>query len=365
MRQLLSRVDADATLTLSIVERPDPAPGPDEVLVRVDATPVNPSDLALLLGPVDDASIARDGNVTRARMIERAMPLLAARIGQDLPVGNEGAGTVVAAGPGAEELIGRVVAVVGGACYATHKLARRAEVIPLPDGTPARDGASAFVNPLTALAMVETLRIEGHTALVHTAAGSNLGRMLVRICQADGVPLVNVVRSSDAAAALRGLGAEHVVVSDSPDFRERLVDAVAATGATLAFDATGGGRLGGQILAAMEVAAARALPAYNRYGSDTHKQLYIYGGLDTGPTEFTRNFGFAWSIAGFLLTPFLQKIGRERRAALQARVIAELGTTFASHYRHQVTLDGLLDPDMLRLANRKTSGEKVLVEPAA
>lgn len=363
MRQLLSRVDSDATLTLSIAETPLPDPGPNEVLVRIEATPINPSDLALLLGPVVDESIERSGAMTRARMMDRAMPMLTPRLGQDLPVGNEGAGTVIAAGPGAEELVGRTVAVVGGSCYATHKLARRAEVIPLPDGTPAKAGASAFVNPLTALAMVETMRMEGHTALVHTAAASNLGQMLVRICQADGVPLVNIVRRQEQADLLRSIGATHVVVSEAPDYKQQLTDAVAATGATIAFDAIGGGKQAGHILAAMETAAARNLPAYNRYGSDTFKQVYIYGGLDTGPTEFTRNFGFSWSISGFLLTPFLQKIGKERRDALQTRVANELTTTFASHYSHEVPLDGLLDPEILRLSNRKTTGEKILVLP--
>lgn len=366
--ELRTLVREDGLLELSLAEVPIPEPGPDEIVVRVEASPINPSDLGLLLGPADLSTLKASGTAERpvvtAALSPAAMKALAARVGESLPVGNEGAGVVVKAGasPEAQALMGRTVAMIGGAMYAQYRRVRAADVLPLPaDATPA-DGASCFVNPLTSLGMVETMRREGHTALVHTAAASNLGQMLVRICQADGVPLVNIVRSPAQEKLLRDQGAEHVLDSTAPDFTARLTEAVAATGATLAFDAIGGGRLASQILSAMEQAANRGA-AYSRYGSNTYKQVYIYGGLDTGPTELVRNYGMAWGIGGWLLTPFLAKIGPEAAQRLRQRVAAELKTTFASRYTAEIGLAEALDPQVIAAYARRATGEKYLINP--
>ena len=355
-------------LQLYLEEEPVPRPGPGEVVIRVEAAPINPSDLGLLLGPADVSTARPGGSPERPSVSfdvpQRFLRALAGRLDQPLPVGNEGAGVVVAAGEGAEELLGRTAAVLNRMTYAQYTKARVADLLVLPEGVTAVEGASCFVNPLTALGFVETLRMEGHTALAHTAAASNLGQMLNRICLADGVPLVNIVRRPEQAELLRAQGAEHVVLSSEPDFLEKLTDALAETGATLAFDAIGGGRLAGQILGCMEAAANRRAPApYSRYGSDTFKQVYIYGGLDTGPTELARNFGFSWSLGGWLLTPFLQKAGRERATALRQRVADEIRTTFASRYTAELTLAEALQPETIAAYYRKATGEKYLITP--
>lgn len=365
--QLRSCITASGELRLDLAEMTLPPPGDDEVVVRIEAAPINPSDLGLLIGPADLKTMRSDGTddfpVLRAAVPMARMPGVAARIDQALPVGNEGAGTVVAAGANMRELMGRTVALLGGATYATHRTARATEIMPLPEGTAAADGAAAFVNPLTALSMVEVMRDEGHSALVHTAAASNLGQMLNRICLADGVPLVNVVRSAEQAAMLRDMGATHVCNSADDDFADRLTDAVAATGATLAFDAVGGGALAGQILTAMEAAIARRGGDYSRYGSSVHKQVYIYGALDLRPTTLDRNFGFAWGVSGWLLTPFLQRVGRERAGAMRARIGAELTTTFASRYSAEISLRDALKPDVIAAYARRATGEKYLINP--
>lgn len=368
--QLRSEVKSSGELELSLAEVPIPEPAADEVLVRVEATPINPSDLGLLVGPADISAAKVSGTpdrpVVTAPIPPQFMKALAARADQSLPVGNEGAGVVVAAGasPQAQALMGRTVAMIGGAMYAQCRLLKAVDVLPLPaDATPA-DGASCFVNPLTALGMVETMRREGHTALVHTAAASNLGQMLNRICRAEGVPLVNIVRSPEQVAILKAEGAQHVIDSSTPGFMDDLTEALVETGATLAFDATGGGKLAGQILAAMEVAANRRNPAgFSRYGSTVHKQVYIYGGLDTRPTEFNRAFGMAWGIGGWLLTPFLAKIGPEAAGRLRQRVADELKTTFASRYSREISLVEALDPQVIAAYNRKATGEKFLINP--
>lgn len=369
MRQLRSLVTAEGTLELSIATVDTPAPGPDDVLVRVDAAPINPSDLGLLLATADvrgaSSSGPADDPVVTAPIPDRAMKGLAARVGESMPVGNEGAGTVVAAGDSdaAQALVGKVVGFAGGASYSEYRVVPAFMCMVLPDGTDPVKGASCFVNPLTALGMVETMRAEGHTGLVHTAAASNLGQMLNRICLADGVPLVNVVRREEQAAILREIGAEHIVDSSSPTFTDDLTEALIATGATIAFDAIGGGALGGQILSAMEAAANSKGGEYSRYGSDVHKQLYIYGGLDRGPTEITRDFGFAWNIGGWLLTPFLTKLGLEGMLRLRQRVVDELETTFASHYTNEVSLPGALDLDAMAIYAKQATGQKFLIRP--
>lgn len=370
--ELRSLVTPDGTLELSLHEVEVPAPGPDEVVVRVEASPVNPSDLGLLIPSVADMSAATvtgtpERPVVTAPLREGALAGLSARIGVSLPVGNEGAGTVVAAGssPAAQALVGKTVGIAGGAMYSQYRVVNAAACLVLPDGATAKEGASSFVNPLTALGMLETMRREGHSALVHTAAASNLGQMLVKACLADGVPLVNIVRKAEQEEILRGLGAVHICNSASPSFEADLVEALKATSATLAFDATGGGTLASQILNGMEQAASATAAQYSRYGSSVHKQVYIYGSLDTSPTVLTRNFGMAWGVGGWLLTPFLAGAGPETIARLRARVAAELTTTFASTYTQEVSLAGLLKPDAFNSYLKKATGEKFLVTPQA
>ena len=367
--QLRSLVTSSGELELSLARLAIPEPGPDEVVIRIEATPINPSDLGLLLGAADmttaKASGVGDDVKVTATIPERFRAAMAARADQSMPVGNEGAGVVVKTGAshGARALLGKTVATFGGAMYAQFRAVKAAECLVLPEGATAADGASCFVNPLTALGMVATMRLEGHTALVHTAAASNLGQMLNKICLKDGVGLVNIVRSPAQADILRGIGAVYIVDSSAPTFKADLTTALASTGATIAFDAIGGGKLAGQILAGMEVAANQAGGGYSRYGSATHKQVYIYGGLDTGPTELTRSFGMAWGIGGWLLPPFLQKIGPAEGQKLRARVAAELKTTFASHYTQVVSLADALSLAHIAVYNQRATGTKYLINP--
>jgi len=369
--QLRSLVKDSGELELSLARVATPEPAADEVVLRVEGTPINPSDIGLLFGAADLATLAVSGSgertVATARIPDAAMKAMAGRLGQSMPVGNEGAGTVIAAGSGAaaQALFGKTVAVLGGAMYSQFRTVKVELCLPLPAGTSAAEGASCFVNPLTALGMTETMRREGHKALVHTAAASNLGQMLNRICRADGIGLVNIVRKPEQEALLREQGARHVVSSASPRFIDELTEALVATGATLAFDAIGGGKLAGQILGAMEAALNRSAKEYSRYGSTTHKQVYLYGGLDTGPTEIVRNFGMTWGIGGWLLFPFLQRIGADAAQALKKRVAAELKTTFASHYTRTVSLAGALQADAIADYGRRATASKVLIDPSA
>ncbi len=368
--QLRSLVQADGTLQVSLESVPVPTPGPDEVLLQMRATPINPSDIGLLLGPADLSTLqvtsSAERPVVTARIPERAMPSLAARVGESMPVGNEGAGLVVAAGsaPAAQALLGRTVAAMGGAMYAQYRAVPASQCLPLPEGATAAEGASCFINPLTALGMVETMKREGHTALVHTAAASNLGQILNRICQKDGIDLVNIVRKPEQAELLRSIGAQHVCDSSAPDFVATLTDALAATGATLAFDATGGGLLTGQILQSMEDAINRRGLKYSRYGSAVHKQVYVYGHLDTRPLEIRRSFGMAWGVGGWLLFTFLNKIGEAAAQTLRDRVAAELKTTFASHYARTVSLAEALQADTIAFYGARNTGAKVLIDPS-
>ena len=366
--QLRSLVTAEGSVELSLAEVDVPEPRADQVLVRVEAAPVNPSDLGLLLAGADPAAVSAGGTpdrpVATAPLTAGGLRAATARVGASLPAGNEGAGTVVAAGsdPAAQALLGRVVAVAGGAMYAQFRALRAADCLVLPEGTPAADGAASYVNPMTVLGMIDTMRDEGHTALVHTAAASNLGQMLMRVCRQDGVGLVNVVRSAEQVRLLRDAGAEHVVDSTAESFAADLAAAVAATGATLAFDAVGGGPLVDRILTAME-AAASAGAAFSRYGSAVHKQVYVYGGLDRGPTTLSRGYGTAWGVGGWLVTPFLEQAGPERVATLRRRVADGLTTTFASPFSESVTLAGALDPAAIAVYGRPTTGGKFLVTP--
>lgn len=366
--ELRSLIKSSGELEISLQQIAIPAPGPDEIVVRVEASPINPSDLGLLLGAADPATAKLAGAgasaVVTATVAQANMKAMAGRLDESMPVGNEGAGTVVKAGssPEAQALLGKMVAMIGGAMYAQYRVIKAKEVLPLPDGTTAAEGASCFVNPLTSLGMTETMRREGHTALVHTAAASNLGQMLNRICQKDGIDLVNIVRSEAQEKLLRNIGANYVVNSAAPTFYDDLVAALEATGATIAFDATGGGKLQGQILHAMEAAAVKAMKVYSRYGSTTHKQVYVYGRLEPRPIELSPP-GMAWGMGGWLLFPFLQKIGREDAAKLRARVVAELKTTFASHYTKTISLQDVLNLDNLRAYAKRATGEKYLINP--
>jgi NADPH2:quinone reductase len=367
--QLRSLVKKEGTLELSLVTVDVPEPKPEEVIVRIDASPINPSDQGLLFGSADLSTAKASGTaaspVVTATVPPAALRLLAGRLDQSMPVGNEAAGVVVRAGtsPSAQTLMGKTVAIVGGGMYTQYRCIKAAQCLVLPPGTTPAEGASWFVNPLTALGMVATMRAEGHKALVHTAAASNLGRMLVKICLKDGVPLVNIVRRAEHVALLKSIGATYVCNASAPSFMDDLTEALAATGATVAFDAVGGGKLAGQILTAMEAAINRTAKEYSRYGSTTHKQVYIYGGLDRGPTEFTRTFGQYWGIGGWLLTPFLQKIGFEAAQKLRERVASEIKTTFASTYTKTITLAEALKLEEIAVYSRQATGEKYLIEP--
>jgi NADPH:quinone reductase-like Zn-dependent oxidoreductase len=367
--QLRSLLKKSGELEISLATVPTPEPGPDEVVVRVEGAPINPSDLGLLIGPADmstaKATGTRESPVVTAKVPDAAMKAMAARLDESMPVGNEGAGVVIRTGSSdaAKALMGKTVAMIGGAMYAQYRTLRVNECLPLPDGTTAAEGASCFVNPLTALGMTETMRREGHKALVHTAAASNLGQMLNKICIKDGIPLVNIVRSKEQADILHKIGAKYVVDSSTPTFMDDLTNALVETGATIAFDAIGGGKLAGQILTCMENAANKTAKVYSRYGSSVHKQVYIYGSLDPRPVELSRAFGMAWGVGGWLLFPFLMKIGPADGAKLRARVVAELKTTFASHYTKEVSLQEALQLDNIAVYGKRATGEKFLINP--
>ncbi|MEO1043986.1 MAG: zinc-binding dehydrogenase [Pseudomonadota bacterium] len=367
--KMYSTLHSNGTLTMDMSEEAMPQPKSGEILVRVEATPINPSDLGVMFGWADMSGARTEGkasdSVLSMPVPQQGMGVMKARIDQRLAIGNEGAGTVVAAGDDdySQSLMGKTVAIMGGGMYGQYRCVPSMMALPLKDEHSARDGASSFVNPLTALSMVEVLKMEGHKALVHTAAASNLGQMLNRICQADGVDLVNIVRKQEQVDMLKSMGAKYVVNSSDQDFLAQLTDAVHETGATLAFDATGGGTLASDILTAMEMAAARTPSEYSIYGSTTHKQVYIYGGLDTSATILTRSYGFAWGIGAFLLPNFLAKAGMEVAARLRARVAEELTTTFASHYTDKISMIDALQVDIAQRYYAKTTGEKFLILP--
>ena len=363
-RSLRSTISSDGELRLRLAEVDAPEPSDNQVLVAVEASPINPSDLGVLLGAVDPGALSLDGSDLVAAVPEGALPLYRDRLDKPLPVGNEGAGTVVAAGPDAAAMVGRRVATFGGSMWADYRLADAGAVVELPDHVSTVEGAALFINPLTALSMVETMRAEGHSALVHTAAASNLGRILVRICAADGIGLVNVVRSQEQAEALRELGAVHVVDSSEPGFAERLTEAVRETGATLAFDAIGGGTMASDILTAME-RAQPPLPSYTPYGTTVLKQVYIYGSLDFSPTVIERRFGLTWAVGGYLLTTALGRLGADAVGRMRARVVAEANTTFACGYARTIGLSEVLEPEHLAAFARRSTGTKYLVDPSS
>ena len=367
--QIQSTLTESGTLEVALKDVGIPAPADHEVVVRVEAAPINPSDLGVLFGPADISAAETQGEGTDTVLSAPVAPALMkrfqARVGQPLTVGNEGAGVVVAAGKSdeAQALMGKTVGLFGGAMYAQYRAIPAAMCLPLAEGTTAKEGASCFVNPLTSLGMVETMRMEGHKALVHTAAASNLGQMLNKICMADGIELVNIVRKQEQVDILKALGAKYICNSSDESFMEDLTDALHETGATIAFDATGGGRVADQILTAMEMAAQRTPSEYSIYGSTTHKQVYLYGGLDVSPTTLSRGYGMAWGVGGWLLPLFLAKVGQEKGNELRGRVARELKTTFASHYTQEVSLVEMLNADVAKQYNLKTTGEKYLLCP--
>ena len=370
-KEIRSKVTSEGNIEISIATVAKPIPSDDEVLIRVEAAPINPSDLGLLLSfGADLTSInvtgTGDETVTSMKIHPGLMGAMKPRLDESMQVGNEGSGVIVEAGVNAKDLIGKTVGLAGGSMYSQYRCVPAASCLVMNDGTSSSEAASSFVNPLTALAFIETMKMENHTAIVHTAAASNLGQMLVKICKADSVPLVNIVRKQEQVDILKNIGAEHICNTSDPDFMETLVTALIATGATLGFDATGGGNGGelpGQILAAMEIAANKTAKEYSRYGSDTYKQVYIYGGLDQSPTILKRAFGMSWGLGGWLLTPMIGKIGMERFGQMRQRVAKEITTTFASTYVQEVSFEEMLQPEIIKSYAKQATGKKYLVTP--
>jgi NADPH2:quinone reductase len=370
-KEIRSKVTSEGNIEISIASAEKPVPADDEVLIEVQAAPINPSDLGLLLSFAADletinVSGSGDETVTSMKIHPALMSAMKPRLDESMKVGNEGSGVIVNAGANVKDLIGKTVGLAGGAMYSQYRAVPAASCLVMNDGTTAAEAASSFVNPLTALGFIETMKMENHTAIVHTAAASNLGQMLVKICKDDGVPLVNIVRKSEHVELLKGLGAEYICNTSDDDFMESLVAALVETGATLGFDATGGGNNGelpGQILAAMEIAANKTAKEYSRYGSDTYKQVYIYGGLDQSPTILKRSFGMSWGLGGWLLTPMIGRIGMERFQQMRERVAAEITTTFASNYVQEISFEEMLQPEIIKSYAKQATGEKYLVTP--
>lgn len=370
-KEIRSKATSDGNIELSIAKVEKPVPGDDEVLIEVQASPINPSDLGLLLSfaaDVQNINVTGSGDDTVATMpVHPAlMSSLKPRLDESMPVGNEGAGIIIDAGINAKDLIGKTVGLAGGAMYSQYRCVPAASCLVMDEGTTPKQAASSFVNPLTALAFVETMKMENHTALVHTAAASNLGQMLVKICKDDGIQLVNIVRKQEQVDLLKSIGAEYVCNTSDESFMDDLVTALVETGATLGFDATGGGNNGelpGQILAAMEIAANKNATEYSRYGSDTYKQVYIYGGLDQSPTILKRAFGLSWGLGGWLLTPMIGKIGMEKFQEMRMRVAREINSTFASSYAKEISFEEMLQPETIREYAKQATGKKYLVNP--
>ncbi len=370
-KEIRSKVTSEGNIELSITKSEKPIPSADEVLIRVEAAPINPSDLGLLLSfAADLSSISSSGTeeemVTSMKIHPALMGSMKPRLDQSMQAGNEGAGIIEDAGENVKELIGKTVGLAGGAMYSQYRCVPAASCLVMDEGTSPAEAASCFVNPLTALSFVETMKMENHTALVHTAAASNLGQMLVKICKDDGIPLVNIVRKSEHVELLKNLGAEHVCNTSDDNFMDTLVSALVETGATLGFDATGGGNGGelpGQILSAMEIAANKTAKEYSRYGSDTYKQVYIYGGLDQSPTILKRAYGMSWGLGGWLLTPMIGRIGMEKFQQMRMRVAKEIKTTFASSYAQEISFEQMLQPEIIKSYAKQATGEKYLVNP--
>ena len=370
-KEIRSEITSEGKLKLSIATSDVPIPGDDEVLIKVEASPINPSDLGLLISFAADldsisSSGSGDETVTTMGIHPGLMQSMKPRLDKSMQVGNEGGGVIVDAGKNVKDLIGKTVGVAGGAMYSQYRCLPAMSCLVMNDGTTSAEAASSFVNPLTALGFTETMKLENHTALVHTAAASNLGQMLVKICLADDIPLVNIVRKQEHVDLLKNLGAKYICNTSDEDFMKCLIDCLVETGATLGFDATGGGnegKLAGQILSAMEIAANKNATEYSRYGSDTYKQVYIYGGLDPTPTVLNRSFGLSWGLGGWLLTPFIGRVGMEKFQEMRDRVAKEIKTTFASNYTKEVSLEEMLAPDAIKTYAKQATGTKYLVTP--
>ena len=370
-KEIRSEITSEGKLNLSIVTSDVPTPGDDDVLIKVEASPINPSDLGLLISFAADLdSISSQGSgedtVTTMGIHPGLMQSMKPRIDKSMKVGNEGGGVIVDAGKNVKNLIGKTVGVAGGAMYSQYRCLPAMSCLVMNEGTTSVEAASSFVNPLTALGFTETMKLENHTALVHTAAASNLGQMLVKICLADDIPLVNIVRKEEHVELLKKLGAKYICNTSDENFMKNLIDCLVETRATLGFDATGGGnegKLAGQILSAMEVAANKNATEYSRYGSDTYKQVYIYGGLDPTPTVLNRSFGLSWGLGGWLLTPFIGRVGTEKFQEMRERVAKEITTTFASSYTKEVSLEEMLEPDAIKTYAKQATGTKYLVTP--
>ena len=370
-KQIRSIVTSEGNIEISIVKVDKPIPADDEVLIEVHAAPINPSDIGLLLtfaGDLANINISESGDdlVASIKIHPGLMASMKPRLDKSLAVGNEGAGIVVDAGKNVKELIGKTVGLAGGSMYSQYVCVPAINCLVMEEGTTPKEAASSFVNPLTALSFIETMKMENHSAIVHTAAASNLGQMLVKICKDDGIPLVNIVRKQEQVDILKNIGAEYVCNTSDPDFMKTLVKAVVETGATLGFDATGGGNNGelpGQILSAMEIAANKNSKEYSRYGSETYKQVYIYGGLDQSPSILKRSYGMSWGLGGWLLTPMLGKIGMDKFQIMRKRIAKELKTTFASTYIQEISLEEMLQPEIINSYAEHKTGNKYLVNP--
>ena len=370
-KQIRSIVTSEGNIEISIVKVDKPIPTDDEVLIEVHAAPINPSDIGLLLtfaGDLSNIDISEsgDGLVASIKIHPGLMATMKPRLDKSLAVGNEGAGIVVDAGKNVKELIGKTVGLAGGSMYSQYICVPAINCLVMEEGTTPKEAASSFVNPLTALSFIETMKMENHSAIVHTAAASNLGQMLVKICKDDGIPLVNIVRKQEQVDILKNIGAEYVCNTSDPDFMKTLIKALVETGATLGFDATGGGNNGelpGQILSAMEVAANKNSKEYSRYGSETYKQVYIYGGLDQTPSILKRSYGMSWGLGGWLLTPMLGKIGMDKFQTMRARIAKEIKTTFASTYIQEISLEEMLQPEIINSFAKHKTGNKYLVNP--
>ena len=362
-----SEVRPDGTLELSLRSMPLPGPGPDEIVVELEAAPLHPADISQLLGPADLSSGQRTGSGEDSKIVfqipDARLPSMAARNGKSLAVGNEGAGVVIATGDNQQKLLGKMVAVMGGAMLSRHRVVNVSNALMLPDGAAASTGAAALINPLTLLSMIETMREEGHGALVHTAAASSLGQMLNRVCFQDGIPLVNVVRRPEQASLLTSQGASFVCDSSSETFVRDLDAAVAATGATLAFDAVSGGPLAGQILSAMERACNASATECRRYGSEMHKQVYFYGGLDTRPTQLDRSYGMAWGVGGWLIFSKLKRMAPGKVDAMKARIVSELDSTFSTKFTAEISFTDLMRKEYFDAIARRSTGDKYLINP--
>ena len=363
-KQLFTTLTADGTLTVAVENVSVAEPSGNQVLVRMEAAPINPSDLAILVGAADIENAEFSDGKFVAKVPEPFNKGSKARHGIKLPAGNEGAGTVVATGESdaAKALMGQRVSCVPGNAFSQYCLVDANQCLPLGDHS-AEAGASAFVNPMTALGFVENAKLDGQDAILHTVGASNLGQMLTRICVEDGIGLVNIVRKADQADLLKSLGSTHVVNSAADDFMNQLAGAIDQTGAFYGFDPVGGGTGVDTAFKAMEKVAVQRMTEYSRYGSNQAKRMFIYGRLDAGATILTPGYGFGWTLSGWLLFPFLQSVGHETVGRMRKRVLENLTTTFANHYKKRVNLEEMLTKDSVSEYRAMRTGEKYLVTP--